>query len=182
VKDSGVSDNSIVVLIVFTIVNCFFAWIFSIKAKRPHGIPRFFAFECILLLVILNGSFWFDQPFAWNQLISWILLILSLVFAILGFFLLRVIGKPYGDIENTSKLVTVGLYRFVRHPLYASLLFLGTGILMKNISIITAFLAIINTIALVVTAKREEREMIDKFGDEYRTYIQKTRMFIPFVV
>jgi len=177
-----VSNNSIVILIVFTIVNCLFTWNYSIKAKRPHGIPRFFAFESILLLVILNGPVWFDQPFVWNHLISWMLLILSLVFAILGFLLLRVIGKPQGDIENTSKLVTVGLYRFVRHPLYASLLFLGTGIFMKDISIITAFLAIINVIALVATAKREEREMMDKFGDEYRTYIQNTRMFIPFVV
>jgi protein-S-isoprenylcysteine O-methyltransferase Ste14 len=176
------NNKSIVILIVFTIVNCLFTWMFSIKSKRPHGIPRFFAFECILLLVILNGPVWFDQPFVWNQLISWMLLILSLVFVIMGFLLLLVIGKPQGDIENTSKLVTVGLYRFIRHPLYASLLFLGTGIFLKDISIITAFLAIINAIALVAAAKLEEREMIGKFGDEYHAYIQKTRMFIPFVV
>jgi protein-S-isoprenylcysteine O-methyltransferase Ste14 len=104
------------------------------------------------------------------------------VFAVLGFLLLRLIGKPQGDFENTSKLVTVGLYRFIRHPLYASLLFLGTGIFLKNISIITALLAFVNVVALIATAKREEKEMIGKFGGEYISYMQKTRMFIPFVV
>jgi protein-S-isoprenylcysteine O-methyltransferase Ste14 len=172
---------SLVLFVICTMGISIFTLQFSIKKKRPHGIPLFFAFESILLLVLLNVPVWFDRSFVWNQLISWIFLILSIVFAVLGFFLLRVIGKPQGDLENTSKLVTVGLYRFIRHPLYASLLFLGTGIFLKDISITTTFLAFINAVALVATAKREEKEMVDKFGNEYIAYLQKTRMFIPFV-
>jgi protein-S-isoprenylcysteine O-methyltransferase Ste14 len=177
-----VSTIAIGIFIVCTIANSFFTWKFSIKAKRPHGTPRFFAFESILLLVLLNMPVWFEEPHAWNQLISWIFLLVSIVFAVLGFFLLRVIGKPQGDLENTSKLVTVGLYRFIRHPLYSSLLFLGTGIFLKDISIITALFAFINIVALIATAKYEEKEMIEKFGEEYIAYTQKTRMFIPFVM
>jgi len=180
--EPGVSSTSIVILTVATIANCFFTWKFSIKAKRPHGIPRFFAFESIIVLLLLNIPFWFERPFVWNQMISWILLVLSLVFAILGFLFLQVIGKPCGDIENTSKLVTVGLYRYIRHPMYASLLFLGTGIFLKDISIYAVFLALINAAALTATAKREEKEMSDKFGDEYIAYKQKTRMFVPFIL
>jgi protein-S-isoprenylcysteine O-methyltransferase Ste14 len=177
-----VSNPSTGVLIVGTIANCFLTWQFSIKTGRTHGIPRFIAFESILLLLFLNIPVWFDQPFAWNQLISWIFLIVSIVFAALGFLLLRIIGKPQGDFENTSKLVTVGLYRFIRHPLYASLLFLGTGIFLKHISIAAAFFAFANFVALVVTAKREEKEMVNKFGAEYVDYMKRTRMFIPFVL
>ncbi len=176
------STTSIGIFIIGTIANSIFTWKFSIKAKRSHGIPRFFAFESILLLVLLNMPVWFEEPHAWNQLISWIFLIVSIVFAVLGFLLLRVIGKPQGDFENTSKLVTVGLYRFIRHPLYASLLFLGTGIFLKDISITTALFAFINIVALIATAKEEEKEMIGKFGEAYIAYMQKTRMFIPFVV
>lgn len=175
------SNTSIGILIVGTIANCIFTWKFSIKAKRPHGKPRFFAFESILLLVLLNAPVWFDQPLVWNQLISWIVILVSIVFAVLGFLLLRLIGKPQGDFENTTKLVTVGLYRFIRHPLYASFLFLGTGIFLKDISTITTLFAFINIVALVATAKQEEKEMIGKFGEEYISYMQKTRMFIPFV-
>jgi protein-S-isoprenylcysteine O-methyltransferase Ste14 len=165
-----------------TLAIAVFTWFFSIRAKRPHGIPRFFAFECILLLTLLNASVWFKQPLAWNQISSWIFLFISIVFAFSGFLLLHRIGKPQGDFENTTKLVIVGIYRFIRHPLYASLLFLGTGIFLKDISITTAFLACINLVALVATARREEKEMVEKFGNEYITYMQKTRMFIPFVV
>jgi len=177
-----VSNTSIIILIVGTIANLFFAWKFSIKAKHPHGVPRFFAFESILILLLLNVPVWIDEPFAWNQLISWVLLILSLVFAVLGFLLLHIVGKPQGDLENTSKLVTVGLYKYIRHPLYASLLLLGTDIFFKDISITTTIFAIANAVALTATAKREEKEMINKFIDEYVVYMQKTRMFIPFVI
>lgn len=104
------------------------------------------------------------------------------MFAGWGFLLLSIIGKPKGDLENTTKLVEVGLYRFIRHPLYASLLFLGTGIFLKNISIVTTTLAFINFIALIATAKREEKEMLEKFGEEYIMYMQKTKMFIPFTL
>jgi protein-S-isoprenylcysteine O-methyltransferase Ste14 len=179
--EASVNNTSIGIFIIATITNSIFTWKFSIKTKRPHGIPRFFAFESILLLALLNVPVWFEGPLVWNQLISWIFLLVSVVFAVLGLLLLRVIGKPQGDLENTSKLVTVGLYRFIRHPLYSSLLFLGTGIFLKNILITTTVLALINFIALIVTAKREEKEMVEKFGDEYTDYMQKTQMFIPFV-
>lgn len=176
------SNTSIIILIVGTIANLFFAWKFSIKAKHPHGVPRFFVFESILILLLLNVPVWLDEPFAWNQLISCVLLILSLVFAVLGFLLLHIVGKPQGDLENTSKLVTVRLYIYIRHPLYASLLLLGTGKFFKGMSITTALLSLINAAAITATAKREEKEMINKFSDEDVVYMQKARMSIPFVI
>ena len=175
------SDTSLFIFIICTVANSIFTWKYSITAKRPHGIPRFLVFECIFLLVLLNAHVWFEQPFMWNQLISWILLFASIPFAVTGFILLRIAGKPKGDFENTSKLVVVGLYRFIRHPLYASLLLLGCGVFFKHMTITTAALAVVNGIALVATAKREEREMSEKFGREYVEYMSKTKMFIPFI-
>lgn len=172
----------VIIFVICTLGFLVFTWRFSIKAKRPHGIARFFAFECILLLVLLNSMIWFEDPLAWNQIVSWLVLILSLFLAIQGFLLLRLIGKPKGDFENTTRLVTSGLYRYIRHPLYASLLWLGTGVFLKNISLETTTLAIINIIALVITAKLEEKEMLAKFGEEYTAYMKKTKMFIPFVL
>jgi protein-S-isoprenylcysteine O-methyltransferase Ste14 len=176
-----VSHASLAIFVIGTLALILFTWLFAIKAKRPHGIPRFFSFESILLLAILNLPVWFVGPLTWNQIVSWILLLVSIVFATLGFLLLRIIGRPQGDFENTTKLVEVGLYRFIRHPLYSSLLFLGTGIFLKNISIATAVLAFINLIALIATAKREEKEMIEKFGNSYSDYMKKSKMFIPYI-
>lgn len=174
-------SSQILLFIAGSLGLCLFTWKYSIKARRPHGIPRFFAFESILLMAILNAHAWFERPFAWYQIISWVFLIASLVLAVSGFVLLYYIGKPKGDFENTSKLVIIGIYKYIRHPLYASLIFLGVGIFFKDIKLSTILLALINFIALIATAKREEKEMHIKFGSEYATYMQNTKMFIPLI-
>ena len=50
----------------------------SLRSFRFHGFYRFFAWEMIAALVILNLDVWFVAPLAWHQLISWVLLVLSL--------------------------------------------------------------------------------------------------------
>jgi protein-S-isoprenylcysteine O-methyltransferase Ste14 len=79
-------------------------------------------------------------------------------------------------------IVETGIYRYIRHPLYASLVLLGFGIFFKNITWMTAVCAVINLLALAATAKTEEGEMLQKFGDGYARYRKKRKMFIPFVV
>jgi protein-S-isoprenylcysteine O-methyltransferase Ste14 len=109
-----------------------FSWFLSIKFKRYHGIARFFAFESVFILVLLNSRVWFLKPFSFPQTISWILLILSAYIAIAGYLTLKRHGKPDSNFENTSVLVRTGLYRFIRHPLYLSIFLLGTGVMLKD--------------------------------------------------
>ena len=161
----------------------------SLFVPRSHGFYRFFAWEVLLILFLINAEGWFRNPLAWRQLISWTLLILSLVFVIQGGRLLREIGRE--DIgrsdpsllgmEKTSRLVTVGLYRTIRHPLYSSLLLLGWGMFFKSPSWLDAGLVIICTFFLLAAARIEERENIHYFGDEYLAYMKRSKMFIPFI-
>src|SRR3989337_275306 len=44
-----------------------------------------------------------------------------------GFYLLMVIGKPEGHFENTTAIVMLGAYKYIRHPLYASLILFAWG-------------------------------------------------------
>ncbi|MBI5008326.1 MAG: isoprenylcysteine carboxylmethyltransferase family protein, partial [Bacteroidia bacterium] len=93
--------------------------------------------------------------------------------------LLKGVGKPDSNFENTSVLVKSGIYGYIRHPLYLSIFLLGTGIMLKDAGPLQIILGIINTIAIILTALVEEKEMITKFGDEYREYMKETKMFIP---
>jgi protein-S-isoprenylcysteine O-methyltransferase Ste14 len=165
-----------------TILIMVFTWVVSLKEKRYHGIPRFFVFEGLLLLGILQADVWFDQPFLPRQTGSWILFIASMYYAAFGIYIYLKITKPGSNFENTSKLVTVGLYRFIRHPMYASLLFLGWGMMLKEINPTTVNITGILSIAVYLTCKVEEREMIARFGEEYKDYIKKTRMWIPWLI
>ena len=90
-------------------------------------------------------------------------------------------GKPGRNFENTTKLVKTGLYRYIRHPMYGSLLLLGLGMFLKSISWQSFIIMMIIIVALFITCKVEEREMLKKFGDEYKAYISKTKMFIPYL-
>jgi protein-S-isoprenylcysteine O-methyltransferase Ste14 len=65
--------------------------------------------------------------------------------------------------------------------MYGSLLFLGWGMLLKSINWQGLVIVMIISVALFITAKVEEKEMLKKFGDEYETYRTKTKMFIPFI-
>ncbi len=166
-------------------------WISRGSLRRPdaHGFYRFFAFESILGLVAMNLPSWYRDPRAPRQLASWILLLASAPLAAHGFYLLRQVGKPDPSIpdpallglEKTTRLVRIGAYRYVRHPLYASLLLLAWGTFLKAPSWIGATLTGIATGALYRTARVEEAESLRTFGEEYAEYMGVTRMLVPFV-
>ena len=170
------------VLFTGTILLVLFSWFLSIKYKRYHGITRFFAFESVFILVLLNYRIWFMNPFSPLHIISWVLLIFSIYPVIAGYLLLKRKGKPDSNFENTSVLVKAGIYGYIRHPLYFSIFLLGTAVMLKDPGSAQIVLGIINLIAIYFTAKIEEREMITKFGDDYREYMKETKMFIPFIV
>jgi protein-S-isoprenylcysteine O-methyltransferase Ste14 len=117
-----------------------------------------------------------------RQIASWLLLIASGYLVIEGLRLLRRIGKPRDEVEDTTVLVVVGLYKYLRHPLYASLLFLGWGAFLKDPSLLAAVLVVAASAALLVTAKVEEGENVKKFGEPYVDYMKRTKMFVPFVL
>jgi protein-S-isoprenylcysteine O-methyltransferase Ste14 len=165
-----------------TILIIIFSWFLSIKFKRYHGIARFFAFESVFVLVMLNFNVWFVNPFSPFQLVSWLLLILSIYVVITGYLLLKRKGMPDTNFENTSKLVKSGIYGYIRHPLYLSIFLLGTGVMLKDPKLAQLILGVINLIAIYITARIEENEMMAKFGEEYRTYMKETKMFFPFVI
>ena len=161
----------------------------SLLAPRSHGFYRFFAWETILALAALNLDRWFNNPFAWYQLISWFLLVISLFLVIHGVRLLRQMGKqsaqrddaPMFEFEKTTAVVTTGAYRYIRHPLYSSLLLLAWGVACKSPGWLNLLLALIATSLLVATARAEEAEDIRFFGPAYQEYVKHTKMFIPFL-
>jgi len=162
----------------------------SLRRPRAHGFYRFIAWESILALVLINADRWFRKPFALLQLVSWLLLAISLLLVIYGVYSLRVIGKPDAarrdeahlmGIEKTTALVSVGAYRYIRHPLYSSMLFGAWGAFFKHPSWPAVLLAGTATLFTVITARVEEAECIRYFGPPYQAYMKRTRMFVPFL-
>jgi protein-S-isoprenylcysteine O-methyltransferase Ste14 len=166
----------------------------ALRQPRSHGFWRFWAWEAIAALVVLNAPGWFRDPLAWHQVISWTLLILSPIPLALGLRQLRRArrdrqARPEAGLlgfEQTAELVTTGIYRTIRHPMYSSLLLLAWGVFWKAPSWKApswagAALIAIATACLIATARTEERENCRFFGPAYAAYMQRTRMFVPFL-
>jgi protein-S-isoprenylcysteine O-methyltransferase Ste14 len=180
--------NKAAVFLVVT-VGLLYASRACLREPRSHGFWRFWAWEAILVLFLLNMEGWFRDPFSWHQLVSWVLLAVSGFLVIYGVILLRRMGRqnPRREdaallgFEKTTRLVTVGIYRHIRHPMYSSLLFLAWGVFFKAPSWVGGGLALAATGFLVAAGRMEEAEDIRFFGETYRAYMKRTKMFVPWL-
>ena len=170
----------VLVFVAFSAANAAYSWRW-LANPRVHGFHRFFAFESLCALVVIQSTNWFTAPFSTHQVVSWLLLAGSLALAIHGFWILRIVGKPSGGIEQTTILVSKGAYRYIRHPLYCSLLLGALGATLKYFSITAIALALIAMTFVVLTALTEEHENLARFGAAYAAYRDRTWMFVPWI-
>jgi protein-S-isoprenylcysteine O-methyltransferase Ste14 len=158
----------------------------SLHAWRTHqtyGFFRFLGFEFLAVLVGWNASWWFRAPLSIHQLFSWAMFVASVSLAAHGVHLLRSFGRSQRRImEDTQEVVEAGVYRYVRHPLYGSLVLLVWGVFFKGVDLVSGVLALVATACWIMTARYEERFNIERFGARYSEYMKRTKMFVPFLL
>ena len=98
------------------------------------------------------------------------------------YWLFSSIGTGITPVSATRKehqLSTSGPYRWIRHPLYTigSSFYLSLGMIADNWFII--MMGVLAFIAMAIRTPKEEANLIEKFGDEYRAYMSKTGRFLP---
>ncbi len=179
-------------IVIFAAISLVLTYVSRASLFRPgtHGFYRFFAWELMAALFVMNLGMWYVDVEAPHQVISGVLFFISLMLVLSGYALLHISGKPDSSrndvpmigFEKTTTLVTTGIYRYVRHPIYASLFFLCWGFFFKQPSWLGAALATGANGLLIVTARVEEQENINYFGDEYREYMKRSKMFVPFIL
>jgi protein-S-isoprenylcysteine O-methyltransferase Ste14 len=160
-----------------------------LKSYRNHGFYRFFGWECLLWITISNVPHWFENSFSPQQIASWIFLFYSAFIVIAGVFTMLKKGKAHQSregealygFEKTTMLVDTGIFKYIRHPMYGSLIFLTLGIYFKNPELIESLATMAAVLLFYVTALREEEENIAWFGDSYIEYMLHTKKFVPYL-
>ncbi len=94
----------------------------------------------------------------------------------------RSLGKNLTDTVVTRKdhtLVTTGPYRWVRHPIYtsAALMIPASSLVAANWFFFATGCVVFQL--LVIRTRKEEENLIARFGDDYRNYMQRTGRFVP---
>lgn len=134
----------------------------------------------IVIMLIINFKIGFyNYQNIYLDIFFLIIYIIGIIFNLLGRYYL---GHNWGNnviIYNNHILVNKGVYKIVRHPLYASIIWMiyAVGVLFQNYVVI-----ILNTIVFIpfmyYRAKQEEKELIKEFS-EYNEYKKNVGMFFP---
>lgn len=150
-----------------------------------HGIPfSMYLISWIFGKTLPEGILWGHTLFG---SVGYLGMYINIAFAITAFIMIvsgwRNIHKNYwSKAQGEGKLVKTGIYKYIRHPQYAGLLLLSLGMIIEWATIPTLLLFPVMVFLYVRLAKREEKDMLIEFGDEYKNYMENTKMFMPFVI
>jgi protein-S-isoprenylcysteine O-methyltransferase Ste14 len=115
--------------------------------------------------------------------LRWFGFLVGLAALILFFWVIRSLGQNFSTtltIKKNQTLVIQGPYRWVRHPMYTSFVLLWVSYFLTSTNWfigLTGLLGIV--LAIVVRTPKEEQMMIDRYGEEYITYMKRTGRYLP---
>ncbi len=149
--------------------------------KRSRTDPHFCGASQINTYLVFPASIsWASIPLLMG--LRWLAVVVAIASTTLFYWTLSSLGKNLTDTvvtRNDAVLATDGPYRWVRHPFYVS-----AALLMASVTVLTAnwLIGISSLLVLMLLAIRtpkEEQMLIQRFGDDYRRYIETTGKFFP---
>lgn len=105
--------------------------------------------------------------------------IASNILIVLGFWLLSASWEVLYKAQRQHKVATTGSYARIRHPQYVGFVVIMFGFLLQWPTLITLVMFPILVTMYALLAKREERDSIAEFGDEYEEYRRRVPAFVP---
>lgn len=143
------------------------------------ALPLFVA----ILVYVVDPRWMAWSAVALPVLLRWVGVGLGLLAVPAAYWVFRTLGRNVSETVLTKEgheLVTAGPYRVIRHPLYATGggLFLAVGLMAASWFILLFALLALASIRLIVVPM-EERALVAKFGDAYRSYMRRTGALFP---
>ena len=142
-------------------------------------IPLFIAFF-FLYVICPEWMSWFSLPFpVW---LRWIGVGLGTISLPLLLWVHKTLGEHWSkslEIREQHNLITDGPYRWVRHPMYSVLFAFMIAISFVSANCLIALSTVILIVLIFNVIIKEERMMIERFGDQYHAYMKRTGRLLP---
>jgi methanethiol S-methyltransferase len=136
------------------------AWIFGVKAPVGffwgHTLSTIFGFQSMNIGYLFNVMGGLLIIYGWKEIYA----------------------KYWGKTKNNQQLVTDGLYSFSRHPQYLGFILMTFGLLVHWATLPLLVMWPILVYRYYTLARKEEKEMIEEFGEAYSEYMKQTPMFL----
>ena len=154
-------------------------------AIEMHGIPfSMYIISWIVGKTLPEGVLWghtlFNSVGYLGMYINIGLAVIALILIVNGWY--HIYKNYWSKEKGSGKLVKTGIYRYIRHPQYTGLMLLSLGMLIEWATLPLLILFPVMVFMYARLAKREEKDMLSEFGDDYREYMKQSKRFIPFVI
>jgi len=146
--------------------------------EKKEFYPRllvFLQFTLIGLIALFSKGFF-------SSLVSMVVFILGA-----GLGLWALLHNKLGNFNIQPKmkegavLVTSGIYAFIRHPMYLSVIVMSLALVLSSVTLLQSFLFFALIGVLFLKAKREESLWIEE-DETYAEYRAKSKFFLPFIL
>ena len=139
------------------------------------------AFAILFFIVWLGDTFVFKYTTFLNTVVPNIIRapVGIILIIISGYLAKTTLSIVFGEVREVPSVIRKGAYNYSRHPMYFSELLLYFGLLIISTSLAAAVVLIMAIGFLYYLCRHEEKLLLDRFGDDYRAYMQEVPMWIP---
>ena len=151
-------------------------WMFIIR------VVMFFILIALLISYAIYLSWIAALTFSLPEWLRWVGFALGLASLAFWAWAQTALGKHWSaqlQLRKEHHLVTTGPYARIRHPLYSAMLGIGIAFALTSANWVFVVFAAAAIWGLFMRIPREEKMMLEKFGDEYKEYMQRTGRFFP---
>jgi protein-S-isoprenylcysteine O-methyltransferase Ste14 len=134
-----------------------------------------------LYLLFPSSFLLFQMPFPnWLRWLGVGLGFLSIPFLLWVHYVLDKEWSVTLKLQTDHKLVTSGPYRRIRHPMYTVLIMYELSWVLVSANLLFLIYYVIAILLIILRIPKEERMMLEKFGEEYRSYMKRTGWLLPY--
>jgi protein-S-isoprenylcysteine O-methyltransferase Ste14 len=152
------------------------------KGLFAFRLASWFAMIAVLASYALNLS-WLDRfHIIFPDGLRWAgfaLVVISILFWTWTQVALGKDWSPQLQLRYDHHLVTTGPYAHIRHPMYTAITGFGVGLALVGANWIFVALVVLVVVGMALRIPKEEKMLINEFGDEYRSYMQRTGSLLP---
>lgn len=138
-------------------------------------------FFVIFLGIWISDSFFFHySTFLQQHISNYIRVTMAVPVLLVGWMLARRgLKAVFGTAREKPEVISSGVFRFMRHPIYTGALLFYLGSILMTLSLASAALWILIIIFYIYLCRYEERVLTEEFGDDYLKYKKRTGMLFP---
>jgi isoprenylcysteine carboxyl methyltransferase (ICMT) family protein YpbQ len=138
--------------------------------------------ECVAYSLLWQGHFWLITPAFWQFALSVLLFVIAAVTSWTASIALGRYLRVDAALDTGHELIRSGAYRFVRNPIYSSMLcvILATALLVTPLWLFFIALAVF-LVGTTIRIRAEEKLLAARFGEQFTAYRRSVSRLIPFV-